>query len=315
MKKILIFIVLAIVALLGALFIFKDTVLKISVEQAVSLVTGFPTKVDSIRYSFPETIHVQGLKIKNPAGFEKEIFTDIPEIYINISLQEILKKERIHIREMRLNLQEVNVERNREGVTNLQKLASIGQTAGGKPAQTTAKPAPSKPEPALPFQLDKFVLTMRRVSFHNQGGVLPGVPVGGTSVDLNVQGQVFNNINDPLVLVNLVVMKIVYGTTFGKLAGIDPKALLGNGLQGTFQTGEQLFSQTKGLVTEQFGTLKATAGNYVPSPEVTTEKVTGAVSGVLNEGASGVSSVFGKLKSTAQKAASEVSSAASSESK
>lgn len=308
MKKFLFTVVLLLAALIAAILVFQDAILKTAVEQAVSRLTGFPTTVHSIHYTFPETINVRGLKIKNPDGFEKQVFADIPEIYISLSLGEILHKEKMHLREVRLNIQEVNIERNKQGVTNLQKLSSVGQQASG--GQSKPAPKPAKGE-KMPFLLDRFVLTLRRVSFDNRGGVVPGIPVGGSaSADLRVDNQVFTNINDPLILVNLVVMKIVYGTTFGRLAGLDPTKLLGEGLQGTFQNGEQLFKNTAGMVTGQVGSLANQAtgelGNLTAPAGSLAGKATGyagtatdKLAGGLNEGISGVSGIFGKLKSTA----------------
>lgn len=307
MKKFLTILVLLIALIIAGVIIFKDIILKIGVEKAVTGLTGFPTTVQSIQYHFPETIHVKGLLIKNPKGFEGEVFTEIPEIFINVSLQEILKKERVHVREIRLDIQQVNLERNHEGVTNLQKLSSVGTSASGT---APAKPAPQTgpKEKAMPFLLDKFVLTMRKVSFKNRGQVVPGLPAPGTgvSMDMNVKEQVFTNIEDPLILVNLIVMKIVQGTTFGRLAGIDPQKLLGEGLQGTFKTGEQLFTQTRGLVTQELGNLKNTAGGLVADPGAVAGKFTGTAKDLtgsgktaLNEGVSSVTGMFGKLKSTA----------------
>ncbi len=92
-------------------------------------------------------------------------------------------------------------------------------------------------------------------------------------------------------------MKIVYGTTFGRLAGLDPKKLLGQGLDTTFASGEQLFKQGAGLATKQLGTLGNKAGSLVTETAgLKTDQLSGAVSSGLDQGTTAVSGLFGKLK-------------------
>lgn len=293
-KKILSFILITIIASIVLLVVFRNQVIKTVMQTAVTQVTGFPTTVKEVKYNFPADIEIKGLHIENPAGFKEKVFADIPEIYLNFSLEEFLKKERIHVRELRLDIQQINLERNAEGVTNLQKLSSVGATSAPSGKTVEKKPAPK--EPAMPFFLDKFVLTMRKVSFKNNGTVLPGVPpVGGAAVDMNVNGEVFTNIHDPLVLVNLIVMKILYGTTFGNLLGLDPKALLGKGLDSAFASGGKIFESASGVVTSQIGDLKGRAEKVLPS------ELSGTLNQTTGKLGEGVSGMFGKLKDTAKK--------------
>lgn len=288
-KKILGFLVLTIIAAAVLLVVFRNQVIQFVMARAVTQVTGFPTTVGGVKYNFPADIEITGLHIENPAGFKEKVFADIPEIYLNFSLEEFLKKERTHIRELRLNIQQINIERNAEGVTNLQKLSSVGKSTA--PGGQTVEKEPAPKEPAMPFLLDKFVLTMRKVSFKNNGPVVPGLPAaGGAAVDMNVNQEVFTNITDPLVLVNVVVMKIIYGTTFGNLLGLNPKELLGKGLDSAFASGGQLLNSASGMVTKELGGLTSKAGSVLPG-EV--NQAAGKLSG-------GVSGVFGKLKETAQ---------------
>lgn len=293
-KKILGFTLLAIVAAAVLLVVFRNQVIQMVMQTAITKVTGFPTTVAGVKYNFPADIEIKGLHIENPSGFEGKVFADIPEIYLNFSLEEFLKKERIHIREMRLNIQQVNLERNAEGVTNLQKLSSVGATTAPSGKAVEKKPAPK--QPAMPFALDKFVLTMRKVAFKNNGPVLPGVPpVGGAAVDMNVNGEVFTDIHDPLVLVNVIVMKIIYGTTFGNLLGLNPRELLGKGLDSAFASGGKIFESAAGVVTSQLGDLTAKANGVIPAElNKTASQATEKLSG-------GLSGAFGKLKDTAKK--------------
>ena len=291
---------------------FRNAIVKTAVEQAVTRMTGFETKVKAIEINFPAVILVKDLQIKNPTGFEQKTFTTIPEIYIDFNLREFMRKERLHLREIRLNLQEIHIEKNAKGVSNIQLLSKATAPKGGT-SQAQVKPAGEKGA-ALPFLCDKMVLTLRNVSYTDKSkgavtgalgevGMNQAASLKNLAIDLNVQEQVFTDIHDPLAIVNIILLKIAYGTTFGKLAGLDPNQLLSGSLKETFTTGEALFKGTAnqmgerageaaGLATDQAEKATAAFGGILSksASSETTEKVTGAIS----QGASGL---FGKMKS------------------
>lgn len=306
MKKILMFSAGLILAGLVLAFLSKDWLLKAALEQAATRLTGFKTKVEKLHFDFPSTILVQGLEVRNPQGFKNEVFASVPEIYIALDLPELLRGERIHLREMRLNLQEVDIEKNEQGISNVSLLSSVG----GQP-QKKAKPA--EPQKAMPFYLERLELTIRRVHYEDRSGIIPkgilpkgGIPTGilgkgvkevvpseiaqkKVSMDLNIEKQIFTDIRDPATLVNLILVKILYGKTFGNLKelGVDPDKLLNTlNLQNTAKevlgTGGAFVQQTTGLVTENVGSAVGEVGTKAG-------QLTG---GTRNQ----VTGLFGKLK-------------------
>ncbi len=286
MKKFLIFLVVLIVAVFALVFFFKDQIVKAGIEIAASKLTGFETKVGNLHFDIPQAIvHVEDLKIYNPSQFQQRIFADIPEIYISLNLQEILKKERIHFYEIRLAIRQVNIEKNSQGVSNVALLSSVGKSKEGRAPSTAAvPPAPSEKKPALPFYLDRLQLTMRKVSYQNFSAIVPQ----STSVDLNVEKQVFTNIQDPKVIVSLILMKIIYGTTFGNL-GLDP-AQLQHDLKKTMGEGVDLLKGTAGELT---GTAEDVVRGTLGGTKGILKQATGTVKTAKGE----IGSIFGKLKS------------------
>ena len=297
MKKILFFFVFLIVLVsagLASAYYYRDLLLKMGMEQATARLTGFKTKVDKLHFDFPSTLLVQGLKIHNPAGFHEEVFASIPEIYIALDLSPLLHGERIHLQEVRLHLQEIHLEKNERGISNVSLLSSI---QGQKKAKS---PQPTGENKAIPFHLDRLVLTIRQVYYADYSGLVPKgmipkgiVPTGivpekikqvfptglvrtgvkevrgvvpseiaqkKISMDLNIEKQVFLDIKDPKALVNLIAAKILYGKTFGnvKELGVDPNELLNtlkvqNTVKDVMGSGQELFQQTTGLVTQNVG--------------------------------------------------------------
>lgn len=327
MKKFLIAVLLLLLAAGGAVYVARETLLRRGLETAVTQLTGFKTTVDHIRLDlYPTVVHLQNLKIYNPKAFKKEIFADIPEIYIEPDLAAILKKESLHIREIRFAVQEINVVKDEKGVSNIQMLSSVGQSAGGDKAKAKPQPAP-KQEPALPFKLDRFELTLRKVSFEDHSEALSGKMVPKTvsaginrgmiykkvSVDLNVDRQIFENITDPKAIVNVVLMKILYGTTFGNLLGLDPSALakdLTNTVSASAdelkQTATEVLKLTENMMKDTVGTAKGILNEATQTVNVNqlgettgqlADKTETAVKETLGQAKQELTGLFGKFKS------------------
>ena len=267
MKEILGFFIFLIVLILAGLvtaYGYRDLLLKMGMEQAMTHLTGFKTKVEKLHFDFPAVLEVQGLEIHNPPGFHEEVFASIPEIYIALDLPPLLHGERIHLREVRLHLQEIYLEKNEQGISNVSLLSSV---RGQKETKVETR-LPGEEKKEIPFNLDRLVLTIHQVHYADYSGlvpkglipkgivprgILPGkikevFPTGlvhtgvkgvqeiipseiaqkKISMDLNIEKQVFLDIKDPKALVNLIVAKILYGKTFGnvKELGVNPNELL-----------------------------------------------------------------------------------------
>ncbi len=284
MKK-LISILVVVFAVLALLVIFRNQAIKIVSENAVTLVTGFKTQIGSVGYDMPSTIQIKDLKIENPAGFTEKTFVSLPEIFVSLDLPALLKEKRIHLREMRLNLSEINIEKNAKGVSNVELLAGVG-----KQGQTTAAGAQAKTEPskqgALPFYLDRLELTLHQVRYKDSSGNMIPKDV---SVNLNVNQEVFLGISDPNAIVSVILLKVLYGTTFGNL-GLDPEMLKGK-LTGSLSSGQDLLKQGAGVAVEKAQVLTDSATKAVGQG-------TGVLKGTAGAATETVGGFLGKMKST-----------------
>lgn len=343
MKKFLTALFLLVIAACGIVYAARETLLRLGLETAVTRLTGFETKVGDIRLDlYPTMVHLQNLKIYNPKTFKKDIFADIPEIYIEPDLAAILKKESLHIREVRFAVREINVVKDEKGVSNLQMLSSVGQAAKGK-TETKPQTAAPKREAALPFKLDRLELTLRKVSFEDHSEALSGKMIPKTlsaginrgmiyknvSVDLNVDRQVFQNITDPKAIVNVVLMKILYGTTFGNVLGLDPTALakdltkdVSASADALKQTATEFLKTGQTIVKDPMGTAKGVLNDATQTVSVdnlsqTTGQIVGeteaTVKETLGQAKQELTGLFGKLKSkvNSQSASSTTSSTSS----
>lgn len=299
--------------------LFRNAILKTAVARAVTSLTGFRTEVQDLSYDFPTVIHIQGLKIHNPAGFQNDVFADIPEIFVSLNLGRLLKEKTLHLPEIRLHVQAIHIEKNKDGRTNAELLSSVGRKEG----QVAPSPKPSEPAETMPFILDRFELTLREVRYEDPNSLVPTK----LRVDMRVEKEVFTGIDNPQALVNLILIKIVRGTTFGNLMGLNPEALLKGTLKHTLATGENLLRDASSVIGE-LGVSPAdlanqTAGAAAESVGALGEKVSGMLGGPLKGGQSvlsdtagaaqkKLSGVFGKLRSTVQPAPEETPSAETS---
>jgi hypothetical protein len=251
MKKLFGFLFFLILLLAAALFVGKDWIAKVALASTVKALTGFETTVDTVRLDpFQGTVHVENLTLANPPQFEKRIFADIPEIHLSMDLPSLLKRERIRIYEMRLDIQELNIEKDPQGTSNVSLLTS----------SAPAKKAPSQeaPEaPKIPFLLDRFELTLRQVSYSDRSSLVPQK----LSLDMKIDKEVFEGINDPKSIVNVILLKVVSRSPFGSF-GLDP-AQMQDALKGTIgkalelgegvvsgETVQTTVTETKDTITE-----------------------------------------------------------------
>ncbi len=309
MKKFLLGVFLLFLAAFVFLYVARERLIRKGFESAVTQLTGFETRVGSIHLQFPEAvIHLQDLKIYNPQSFKKKVFADIPEIYVAPDLGAILRKESLHFREIRFAVRELNVVKDENGVSNLQMLSSVGKSGERKPEPKPAVQA----KPAMPFRLDRMELTLRRVSFEDHSRVLGLDKISKkASVDLKIEKQIFKNITDPKAIVNVLLIKILYGTTFGNL-GLDSLSLkkdiaetVSLGSDVLMQTTDEVLKATEGIVKDTAGVAKGVltqaAGVGTAGLGETTDKLvdkTGtAVKETLGSAKQEIAGLLGKFKS------------------
>ena len=227
MKKLAIIFV-AIIALIVLAGIAKDSVVKISVEKGIEVITWLRLSIRSVNVGILKTIvRVKDLKLANPAGFPDPTMVDMPEIYVHYDLPAILGGT-VHLPEARLALKEFVVVKNEKGELNLNALTTVrAQRKGKAPAQETPGKAPA-------IQIDRLSLSIGKVIYkdYSRGGA-------PTTREFNINlNESFSNVDNPYTLASLIVVKALMNTPIAWLANFDLK-----GLQGT--VGDTLASAQK----------------------------------------------------------------------
>src|SRR5580765_8951196 len=133
MKKLLLWIGCGLVALVAVLILARNVIARVSVEVGAKRMTGFPLQIGSVDVGlFNGQLDVRDLKLMNPPEFQEKMFVDLPHFFVNYRLGSMLSGAP-HINDMEININQVVVIKNAQGVTNAQKLNGV---VGGGPGSS-----------------------------------------------------------------------------------------------------------------------------------------------------------------------------------
>lgn len=229
------------VVFIAVLVVGKNLIAKGLIETGVKFVTGLDLKMKGIDLGIANGyVGIQEMKLFNPKGYEDKIMVDMPEIYVAYDLPAIMKGN-IHLPELRINLEEFVIVKNRDGSMNLDAITGLAKAKEGEPK---AKPAEKAEAPKI--QLDSFKLHLGRVIYKDYSKAKP------VTREFNIKlTEEYRNIKDPNALIGLIVMKIMMNTPIAALSNFE----MGN-LQNTVS--DTLASSRKiaeGAVTAASATL------------------------------------------------------------
>jgi len=270
MRKILI-LAITVIAITVAISVLKDTIVKVSVEKGVGLVTGLRLNIGSFKVGLIKTIvGIKNLKLFNPPGYKDETMLEMPEIYVDYSLVSLMKGK-IYLTELSIDLKQFVVVKNEKGNLNLDSLKVVQAQKGG------AKPAQGKmPE----IKIDKLELKIGKVIYkdYSRGGV-PSV----TEYNVNLNEK-YSNITNPYSLVSLIVVKALTNTAIANLTNFDVQGLQGSisdTLGSTQKAATEAVSKAGEAVTQAAKNTGAVAQQTQEAVQKTAEAVKDIFSGTF----------------------------------
>ena len=135
MKKLLQTLFIVILIFIALVFA-KNAIAKILIEKGVELATGLSLHIRSFSFNLlgKSDIHIQDFELENPRGFKDKVMMDLPEIYVDYDLGELLNRK-IHIEQMRIHVREFVVEKNERGELNLDALKPTRSGASQPPCR------------------------------------------------------------------------------------------------------------------------------------------------------------------------------------
>ncbi|MBI4372812.1 MAG: hypothetical protein HY585_03700 [Candidatus Omnitrophica bacterium] len=271
-KKLLLAIAVLFLMILGVVFT-SQFWLPYAIAAGIGQVTGFPTRVQRANLDLPSSkFGIYGLEIKNPKGFPKGNFVSIPEVFVDFDLGPLMKGRKLYIQEIRLNIEEVGIVKNRSGESNISKLTSVRKekVVAEKQKQKLEK---AKSPQELTFFVETLVLTIRRVRFQDEANPL----IGERVIDLHVDQEVVHGLSSVADLVRLIVLHVIQKAALGNL-GVPVDFLKGH-LDASLAKGQELFLQHTAVAREmgiqalgEGERLIEEASKKIPVPEIELEK-------------------------------------------
>jgi uncharacterized protein involved in outer membrane biogenesis len=256
MKKFLVILAVLLImfgVILAGLYMFRDSLLKVAVERGMEHVTGLDMTVGSLKTDIKNTnIAMSNLLMHNPKDFKDRIMVDMPHIYADYNLRALIDSD-LHIYDMKIEIKEFSVVKNKDGKLNLDYLKPIQDMADQ--AKAKAKPQADAPD----FRIDKLELKIGRVYYKDySSGIMPHV----LQFDLNIDEK-FSNITNADTIVNLIVFKAIMNTTIGSLIRLDIKGLQNN-ISNTFSTAQHVAGKAVGTTTKAATDTVGKALNVLP---------------------------------------------------
>jgi len=249
MKKILKIFVLIFVILAACLVLFKNVVARIAVSSTVKTLTGLKLSIKDMNINIRNTfIEIDGMKLYNPEGFTDRLMVDMPQIYIDYDLPAILKGN-VHLEEVRINLRELMVVKNKNGELNLDSLKVVKESKKEKESQAV-KEASKKTN----FKIDVLELKIGRVIYKDYSkDKEPEVKEYKVNID-----EKYKNITDIQALGRLIIIRALMNTNLEKLGNIPLNA---------FKKTIGGVSKTKGVVEGLGGKAAETIKKILPLVE------------------------------------------------
>ena len=108
-----------VIVLFLALILFRDAVLKAVAEHSIEDETGLRAVIGELRTTLGSgAVRVRDLKLYNPPEFGGTLMADVPELVVDLDATQAADGK-LHFRQLKLDLAELNVVRNAAGRFNL----------------------------------------------------------------------------------------------------------------------------------------------------------------------------------------------------
>lgn len=194
--------------LLIALFVLLNLAGNMLLGNVLSQVLGVPVSVGRLNIAkFTSEIGIRDLKIQNPKGFGEKTLASIPEVFVSYNLKDLFNKK-VHIKQIRLSLDQITVERSAANQVNLMELPIL-KASKSKPADDAGagKPEPAKDSKSagepMAIQIDEVVFSLGKARYVDRSGAQPAIK----EFPLNVQGASLKNVTDPADVVKQIVLQ------------------------------------------------------------------------------------------------------------
>jgi phosphate/sulfate permease len=158
----LFFVILAVVAVV-ALLLLKDVLAKSAAEKNLRDSTGMDAKIAKFDSGlFTSTVDLEGIKLYNKPEFGGGTFLEMPELRVEV-VPEDLRKGKIHLKTVRINISQVTVVKDANGKLNTDDITKEAKKkSGGEKSKSDI--------PGVDFGgIDTLIVSIGKVKFKDLG--------------------------------------------------------------------------------------------------------------------------------------------------
>ncbi len=219
-KKLLFLIILILIVVVLA----RNFIVKTGATVGAKVAAGLDLSIADVKIGLADSdVGLKGIQLQNPKGFPDERMVDIPEVYINYNLLDFFKNN-IHVEEVRLNLNEFIVVKNKEGKLNIYEMIPPSEDKPEEPGTPEEPQDPDTPEKdgtKREVNVDSLKLKIGTVIYKDFSVEPPKV----TKFDVNIDEEI-KDVNTES-LIKYITGKALMNTTIANLANINLDDLTG----------------------------------------------------------------------------------------
>ena len=214
-KLLFIIIVLIVLAVVG-----RNLIVKYAVPIGARF-AGIKMSLGNVNIGLTDAlVGIKDVRIMNPKGFPKGNMIDIKEIYIDPEAIDFLK-DKIHLVEVRFDLDNLVIIKNKNGEFNFKKLTKAKKKQEGKSVEEKPEGKPEKKGKRKRFQIDSLKLKLGTVVYKDYS-VAKEPKIVTFNLNLNEE---YKDITNPAMIGSIIFSKIMMKTSLGKLTGIDMNSI------------------------------------------------------------------------------------------
>jgi hypothetical protein len=175
-------VILVLLAIVVGLFLFKDPILKKITVSRIRSQTGLQSEIGAFHISLGSgAVHLQNFKLLNLGEFGGSPLLDIPEIYLLLDAQHTTT-DKLHFKEVRLNLAQLHVIKDKSGRYNIDQLAKL-------PKQPKA-PKTKRDQSSVQFGgIDRLYVTLGSIKYTDLRD-----PTQNEEMNLNIKDELFRDV-------------------------------------------------------------------------------------------------------------------------
>lgn len=193
----------------------KNIVVRFYLEKTIKSTIDLRFAIEECSVSILNTdARIKNLTIFNPKEFKDKLMIDIAEIYIDFDTYALLKGKP-YLRDLRINVDEIAIFKNKEGKLNLESLAVVKASEQEKNAAEISGVA----IPAI--RIDSFELKVKKVSYKDYSQALLPMII---EKDINVNER-FENIENLSLVVRLILVEAIKKAAIEQLLTINLQVL------------------------------------------------------------------------------------------